>query len=233
MSSIIVNGLRTRYYSAGDGVQDVVLIHGWASSGVGTTRDAVGFASLNAWADSNGAFQIEGQVFDNAANPLEFVRIAAQLFDAQGRALAEQDNFVSSDLVLPGQYAPFSIVFHEGLPPGAVRYELHASARYADSTLHTFYGPENFAIASESKFDENGFLVLSGQVRNQGNLKANLVKVIVTLFDGQKRVVATDTALVDTQQLAPGDISNFKVTFVELGGTATNFTVTAQGAIGQ
>jgi hypothetical protein len=208
----------------------------WASSiqtGASASKDAVGFASLNAWVDSNGGFEIEGQVFDNAANPLEFVRIAAQLFDAQGRALAEQDDFVSSDLVLPGQYAPFSIVFHEGLPPGAVRYELHASARYADATLPTFYGPENFAIASASKFDENGFLVLSGQVRNQGNLKANLIKVIVTIFDDQKRVVATDTALVDTQELAPGQISSFKVTFVELGGTATTFTVMAQGAIGQ
>jgi hypothetical protein len=208
----------------------------WASSvgaGGGASKDAVGFASLNGWVDRNGGFEIAGQVFNNATNPLEFVQIAAQLYDAQDRVVAEQDDFVSSDLVLPGQYAPFSLVFHEGLPPGAVRYELHASARYADASLHTFYGPENFAAASESRFDENGFLVVSGQVRNQGNLKADLVKVIATIFDDQKRVIATDTALVDAQTLAPGEISPFKVTFVELGGTAATFTVVAQGVIGQ
>jgi pimeloyl-ACP methyl ester carboxylesterase len=33
MSSIIVNGLKTRYYAAGDGTKHVLLIHGWASSG--------------------------------------------------------------------------------------------------------------------------------------------------------------------------------------------------------
>ena len=208
----------------------------WASSvqsAGSASKDAVAFTSLNGWADRNGGFEVAGQVYNNAANPLEFVRIAAQLYDAQDRVVAEQDDFVSSDLVMPGQYAPFSIVFHEGLPPGAVRYELHAVARYADATLHTFYGQENFAIATESKFDGNGFLVLSGQVRNQGNLKANLVKVIATIFDDQKRVVATDTELVDTQQLAPGEVSPFKVTFVELGGTAASYTVVAQGVIGQ
>lgn len=208
----------------------------WAStiqSGGGTTKDAIGFTSLSAWADRNQGFEVAGQVFNNSTSPLEFVRIAAQLYDAQGRVVAEQDDFVSSDLVLPGQYAPFSVIFHEGLPPGAVRYELHASARYADATLKTFYGPENFAVASDSKFDENGFLVFNGQIRNQGNLKADLVKVIVTVFDDQKRVIATDTALVDAQTLNPGEISAFKVTFVELGGPPTSFTVTAQGIVGQ
>ncbi len=194
-------------------------------------RSVVEFASLNAWTDRNNGFEVAGQIVNNAPLALEFVRITAQLYDAQNRLLSEQDDFVSSDLVLPGEYAPFSIVFSDGLPPGTVRYDLHASARYTDFTARTFYGPDNFALTSDANFDENGLLIVSGQVRNEGNLTANLVKVIVTVFDAQQRVIATDTTLVDDQHLAQGDSSAYSVTFVELGGTPNTFLVTAQAVI--
>lgn len=192
-------------------------------------QDAVGFSSLNAWVDRNGGFVVAGQVINNAASPLEFVRIQAQLYDAENRQLSSQDDFVSSDTLLPGGYAPFSLVFSDGLPPGTVRYDLNASARYADAGTHTFYGPENFAVSSQAEFDANGFLVVSGQVRNDGAVPANLVKVIAVVFDDRGRVIATDTTLVDIQLLAPGQSSTFSVSFAELGGVPNTFTVSAQG----
>ncbi len=195
-------------------------------------QDAVGFSSLNAWVDRNGGFVIAGQVVNNAASALEFVRIEAQLYDAENRMLSSQDDFVSSDTLLPGGYAPFSLVFSDGLPPGTVRYDLHASARYADANSHTFYGPENFAVSSQAEFDANGFLVVSGQVRNDGAVTANLVKVIAVVFDDRGRVIATDTTLVDIQTLAPGQTSTFSVSFAELGGVPNTFTVSAQGVTG-
>ena len=207
---------------------------GWASSvesESAASRDVVGFTALNAWVDRNGGFEIVGQVVNNAPIALEFVRINAQLYDAENRLLLEQDDFVSSDMIAPGGYAPFSIVFSDGMPPGTVRYELHASARYADFTTQTFYGPENFAVSSTVEFDRNGLLVVSGQVRNEGTLRANLVKVIVTIFDENGRVIATDTTLVEVQRLAPGEVSPFSVTFFELGGSPGTFQVIAQGMI--
>lgn len=209
---------------------------GWASAPrtvEAVRQDAVGFSSLNAWVDRNGGFVIAGQVVNNAAAPLEFVRIEAQLYDAENRVLVSLDDFVSSDVMLPGEYAPFSLVFSDGLPSGTVRYELHASARYAGTAAQTFYGPENFTVSSQAEFDQNGFLVVSGQVRNDGTLTANLVKVVVVVFDQQGRVIATDTTLVDTQQLVPGQTSTFSVSFAELGGVPNTFTVSAQGVIGQ
>jgi hypothetical protein len=213
------------------------LTTGWASTVAhpeeNSPHDLVGFANLNHWADSNGGFVVVGQVINHAPEPLEFVRVNVQLYDAVGEVLTEQDNFVSSDLIMPGEYAPFSIVFSDGLPPGTVRYDLEASARYADYATQTFYGPENFAVTSEAGFDENGLLVVSGQVRNEGNLTANLVKVIVTIFDEDQRVAGTDTTLVDVQQLAPGDTSGFDVRFFELGGAPNTFLVSVQGIIAE
>jgi hypothetical protein len=191
----------------------------------------VGFTSLNAWEDTNSGFVIAGQIVNNAAQALEFIRITVQLYDADDNLLAQQDDFVSSDLVLPGEYAPFSMSFSDGLPPGTVRYDLNATARYADFAARTFYGPENFEWTSEAGFDENNLLVVQGQVRNEGNKSANLVKVIVTVFDADQRVIATDTTLVDQQRLEPGQASSYSVAFVELGGTPNTFLVTVQAIV--
>lgn len=191
----------------------------------------VGFSNLNAWEDRTGGFVVVGQVTNNADRPLEFVRISAHLYDVDGNPLLQQDNFVSSDQVAPRERVPFSIVFSDGLPPGTARYELDASARYADVTAQTFYGPQNFALTSETAFDESGVLVVSGQLRNEGTLTANLVKVIVTIFDAEQRVIATDTTLVDVPKLAPGEVSPFSARFFELGGSPHTFQVTAQGLV--
>jgi hypothetical protein len=210
---------------------------GWASvvpeEEDSTGGDLIGFTNLNAWVDRNGGFVIVGQVVNNAPAPVEFVHLNASLFDEGNQLLLEQDNFVSSDLIQSGDMAPFSLLFSDGLPPGTARYVLEVSGRYADFTAQTFYGPENFALSSSADFDENGALVVSGQVRNEGNLTASLVKVIVTIFDAQQRVIATDTTLVDTQPLAPSQTSTFTVRFFELGGEPNTFLVTAQGIITQ
>lgn len=208
---------------------------GWASAldeeAGGAPRNLIDFASLNGWVDRSGGFVIAGQVVNNAPEAVEFVRVNARLFDAEGRVLLERDNFVSSDLVKPGERAPFSIVFSDGLPPGTVRYDLETSGRYADDAAQTFYGPENFALTSQAAFDEDGLLVISGQVRNEGTRAADLVKVIVVIFDEQQRVTGTDTTLVDMQRLAPGETSTYSVSFFELGGSASTFLVTAQGIV--
>jgi len=196
-------------------------------------KDAVGFTGLNAWMGSSGGFQIAGQAINNAPDGLEFVQIHAQLYDAENRLLAQRDDFVSSDVVLPGQGAPFLIVFTEGMPPGMARYELHASARYVNAAAPTFYGPENFVVTTQSGVDENGWLVLRGQATNQGSATVNLVKVIVTLFDDQQRVIATGAALVDQQPLEPGQAANYSVTFAELGGAPSGFIVNVEGVVEQ
>ena len=80
-------------------------------------------------------------------------------------------------------------------------------------------------------FDATGLLVISGQVTNNGDQRASLVKVIVTVFDPEQRVIGTDTTLVEAQSLAPGETSTFRVQFAELGGMADTYLSTAQASL--
>lgn len=194
-------------------------------------QGAVDFASLNAWTDAAGTFKIAGQVYNNATSPLEFVRVTAVLYDENGTMLAEQGDFIAADVVEQGEFSPFEVVFLDGVPPGTARYELQANARYADFAAETFYGPVNFAVNDSADFDDNGFLVISGQVTNNGDERAGLVKIIVTVFDTEQRVIATDTTLVEAQSLAPGETSTFRVQFANLGGQADTYLSTAQASL--
>lgn len=207
---------------------------GWASAsadGAQNDGQAVGFSGLHMWSTRAGGFEISGQVLNQAETGLEFIRVRARLFDAENRLLLEQDDFVAADLVAPGGYAPFRITFSDPLPPGAVRYDLDASARYADYQARTYYGPETLRVSAEAEFEETGVLSISGQVRNEGDRPAGLVKVIVTVLDAEGRVIGADTTLVDVQRLAPGETSPFSVTFFELGGTPQDFVVTSEGLV--
>ena len=204
----------------------------WRSVGENASAGSIiGFSDLNAWASRSGGFQIMGQVVNNGTVAIEFVRVTAQLYDAENQLLDERDNFVSSDLVQPGERAPFSILFPDGLPAATARYDLDAAARYAGQVAETFYGPENFAMVSESSFDAAGLLVVRGQVRNDGPRRADLVRVIVTVFDDRQRVIGADATLVAAQSLGPGEVSEFNVAFGELGGVAHTFLAVTQARV--
>lgn len=194
-------------------------------------QGAVGFSNLNTWTDTSGSFSVAGQIYNNATTPLEFVRVTAQLYDANNLPLAEQGDFIAADVVEPGEFSPFEIVFLDGIPPETARYELQASARYADFAAETFYSPTNFVVEDSADFDANGLLVISGQVTNNGGQAASLVKVIVTVFGPEQEVIGTDTTLVEAQSLAPGETSTFRVQFAELGGMADTYLSTVQASL--
>lgn len=194
-----------------------------------TATGVVGFRGMYEWTDSQGTFHINGQVVNNDTKPLEFVRIAAYLFDAEGNVVAEQTDFATADVIEPTDASSFRVIFAQGKPITAVRYELHASARHADAS--TFYGPANFILEDRADFNEQGHLVISGTITNTGESMAHYVKVTVTVFDGQGRVVATDSLFVQNKDFAPGDSAGYQLTFFELGGEAVRFTSTVQASL--
>lgn len=212
-------------------VDPTASVPGLAGGGGLADGQVISFSSLNTWLDTTGGYVIAGQVRNQAEQPLEFVRVTATLVDEEGEPTGERDNFVAADVIPPGGYAPFRVVFSDGMPRGTARYDLSATARFTDLTTASYYGQENFLIASDVTIDSDGALVVSGNVRNEGSRPAQLVKVIVTIFDDARRVVATDATLVETQSLAPGDASPFSLRFFDTGGQPQDYLVVAQGVL--
>jgi hypothetical protein len=189
----------------------------------------IGFDNLYDWNDAEGGFRVNGQVFNRSGTPLEHVRVNAKLFDAEGVILAEQGDFVQYDVLPPGEGAPFSVRF-DRRPADAVRYELHAAARHGAESLQDLYAAPDLMIREdEAGFNEQGYLTITGTVANMGGQTAHFVKVIVTVFDDEGRVVSTDTTFIQEQALEAGASAPFRMVFFELGGPATRYIAVAQG----
>ena len=60
----------------------------------------------------------------------------------------------------------------------------------------------------ESEFE---YVTAQGEVRNISSKKLENVQVLVTWFDGQNRMITSNSSLIDYNPIMPGQVSHFKV----------------------
>lgn len=200
--------------------------------GANTASGSILFDGLLDWSDSTGGWNINGQLTNNATSAVEAVRITALLYDGEGRILAEQPDVIPNEVIAGGGSAPFTIRFRSGKPAQAVRYELQASARNADYNLPNYVAPENFVKGNETAtYNAQGFLTIGGDVVNGTKQLAKFIRVTVTVFDDQGRVVGAESAFVQKPELLPGEVSKYEVTFFQLAGSAVRFLTKVEGRV--
>lgn len=204
-----------------------------AAAGVTSYSGVITFNGYLAWTDRSGTFHLTGEAINTTPRPLEAVRLSGVLYDAQGRRLVEESDILSVDVLGPNQGAPFDLRFEGGKPATAVRYELNVAGREAEYALQTFYGPENFVVANDQAlYNDQGNLVIRGELANIGARLATAVRVVVAIWDDQGHVVAAETVFVPKPELVPQEAAPFEVTFYELGGPAFNYTLIVLGEAG-
>jgi hypothetical protein len=199
------------------------------AAGLTSESGVIAFRSYTYWQDSQGGFNITGEVLNLTNDPFEAVRLTAYLFDSDGNQLAERSDLIPYDVIGGNEAAPFRIRFDTGRPSTAVRYEIHAAARSAAFTLQTFYGSSNFIISQDSAGYKSGFLTVSGVVQNIGPKLTTNIKVIVTIKNSQDQVVATEASFLTQAQLLPGETAPFEVTLYDLGGEPLYYNIMVQG----
>ncbi len=190
------------------------------------------FGGLFPWIGPDGAFRITGLVANHAPYALEGVRVTARLLDGAGTVLQEQAASVPVSILLDGEQAPFEVAFAGGWPRMARRYELHAEAAQAGVALAVFYGPGGFEWEDQAEYDEAGRLHIRGRVWNTGAVSARAVQALVTVFDGQDRVVGVVSGPVGVGPLAPGESMEFDVPLEALGGEPIRYQLVLVGQQG-
>lgn len=191
------------------------------------------FGNLYTWSNPQGAFIINGMITNTATTALEAIVLTAQIFDAAGTVVAEQQEVLTSDVLSPGGNAAFSIRFRSGKPSQTQRYEIRANARYAEFAVRGFLGDESFLRGNDiATYNADGFLTVTGDVVNKTQGLARFIKAVVTVFDEQGNVVATETTFLTKADLLPGESSRFQVVFFELGGNAARYEVHIEGKQG-
>ena len=187
------------------------------------------FGGLLPWTDSDNRFHLTGLVANHAPYALQDVQVTARLLDGAGAVLQEQTAVVPVTVLLDGEQAPFEVAFSGGWPRLAGRYELQATGDPAGPALATFYGPAGFDWEDQAEYDEAGQLHIRGRVWHTGTVAVQDVQAVVTVYDGQDRVVGVVTHPVGEGSFAPGESWEFDVPLAALGGEPIRYQLVMIG----
>lgn len=183
---------------------------------------------VSTWVTPQGVFFITGEVANHSVLAMSQIPVRAVLYTADGTAVTEALDVVMGHVLLPGQFAPFSLRFGQGQPPETTTYTLTVGREdWQPDDVPTVVSSDALAWTHETSYNENRHLRISGTITNMSQQTVRQVRAVVTLFDDQGEVIAAGFTEVESPLLA-GDTTNYSILVSDIGGLPANYIVDVQ-----
>jgi hypothetical protein len=167
---------------------------------------SVNVLSSSAYDNGYGSLYIVGEVINNTANNVTFVRVTATLCNSDGDIIRADYSYVLIDVLAPGQKAPFRIFFYD-YPQEYANYQL--SVTYSTTTQPA---KSSLPILSSNAWTSGyGTLYTVGEVQNNTSNNIDFVKVIATYYNVAGIVTNVDYTYTEMDVLGPGQKGPFKI----------------------
>ena len=180
---------------------------GPAGGQVAVLNDRLLGGSGNGNGDGDGALRIAGEIRNGLGVPLRGAEVTATLYSDAGQAVGTYSGRSMVDSIVPGMSAPF--VIDAGRHEGGI-------GRYALDVGYEVAGPKGRVIdvtSSSASSDAHGIVVVAGTVVNNGDITANEVSVVATLYDRDGNVLAASAGKPDRDYLRASEEAFFVVSF--------------------
>jgi LysM repeat protein len=141
-----------------------------------------------------------GQIVNTLDQPVERAAVAVQLLRADRTLLTEKWAITEQTIILPGQAAPYRMLFVGGWEGYAEAVAVLLSADSAEQDSERYISP---IIENEESTVTDGHYVVTATLRNPGPQPAQSLRVIITLYDNRRRVVGYRAIRFDDP--LPGD----------------------------
>jgi len=152
------------------------------------------------------ALHIVGEIINNLEVPLNQINVHVTLLDEDGDLIATKETSSLVNIIMPGMKSPFDLVLTNNEAKKTKSYSLELD--YKVST------PKNQVIditESELSRDNYNNLIITGTVINRGDITANTVAVIATLYDKEGNVAAVSRVHPEPDYLRVDDSAFFVV----------------------
>ena len=117
----------------------------------------------------------------------------------------------------------------QGQPLGVTGYLLTVGGDdWQSDEVIAVVANDTVSWTDESNYNENGQLIITGNVTNESSDAIRDVQVIVTVFDANQNVIAAGFTNTEAAILLPEDRSNFQLLISDRGGNAANYIVDVQ-----
>ncbi len=175
--------------------------------------------------DNDGLLHIVGEIENNTSAPLNQIKISALLIDGDGNEIKKIVGETVSNVVMPETKGAFDILIKNVRGDSINDYELNLD--------YTLAAPKNQVIeisSTELTKDIHNNTVITGILENKGELTANIIRVVATLYDRDGNVVTVSETYTKPDFLRAGDNSNFIIPFHEKSQSihAVEYSITAE-----
>ncbi len=159
---------------------------------------------------SHNTLFIIGEVLNNTTNPITWVKVVANLFDADDKFIGTGNNYMWPVDLPALEKGCFNIqIDYETEPPPGSYYQFQDLTYNASNTSPGLNIINNIGILT----GDNGYRI-TGQARNSGNQRSNNVGVSGTLYNVSGVPVGCENAFVESRDLLPGQTSSFQIDFL-------------------
>ena len=120
------------------------------------------------------------------------------------------DGKVLSNILMPGMKGGFDIITNQKIFDKNLAYELGFEYKLAAPKSQVIE-----VVSSEMKRDKLNNLIISGTMENNGEITANMINVIATLYDRDGKVLTVSKVQTQPDFLRAGEESHFLVPIYE------------------
>lgn len=173
----------------------------------------------------DGALHIVGEVQNNLDSPLNQVSIFVNLYDENNNLITSKETTSQVNTIMPSMKGPFDFIFLDINPKNINSYSLDL-----DYSISEPKGQVINISSSELSRDSHNNLIISGSVENQGEITANTIAVIVTLYDKNGNVAAVSRTHPEPDYLGSNDDTFFVISVTDKNQIPeiTNYSIVAE-----
>ena len=173
----------------------------------------------------DGMLHIVGEIQNNSKSPLNKIKILAVLIDENGDEINKFDGKVMSNVLMPGMKGSFDIITTERNLDKNLGYDLDFEYKLAAPKSQVIE-----IVSSELTRDKLNNVVISGTIENNGEITANMINVIATLYDRDGNVLTVSKVQTQPDFLRAGAESHFLIPIYEKSQSinAVDYTIIAE-----
>jgi len=175
--------------------------------------------------DDDNLLHIVGEIVNYTDKPISQIEISATIFSSTNSKITTINANTPSHTIMPGMKAGFDILFSEKDPSLVSYYELNFNYKIASAKNQVIE-----ITSSEISRDSLDNLAIVGTVTNQGEITANMINVVATLYDRDGNVVTVSKTQTQPDFLKPGDENFFLVPVFDKkqASNVVDYTITAE-----
>ena len=173
----------------------------------------------------DGAFHVVGEIQNNLEFPLNQVKVSVTLYDENNNVIATKETRTLVNTINPEMKGPFDFIFIDMSPEQVKSYSLDL-----DYSLSEPKGQVIAVTSSELSRDNFNNLIISGTVENSGEITANTVAVIATLYDKNGNVAAVSRIHPEPDYLGSYEDAFFVVSILDKNqiSDVADYTIVAE-----